>query len=298
MKLRIATRKSALALVQTNSVKALLSQLYPEMEVILIEAITEGDQIQDRSLAEMGGKGLFIKKLEEMLLAEQADIAVHSLKDVPPALEPDFCLAAVLPRHSPFDALVSNHYATLQSLPERAIVGTSSVRRQAALLHIRPDLQIKMLRGNVDTRLRKLDCGEYDALILAEAGLTRLGVASRIREVLSPECCLPSVGQGVIALECLSQREDLKFMLQALNHLETEVCITAERAMNQHLGASCTSPVGSFAQIQHGQLELRGGFWSPDGHHYAETLQIGSLNQAFSLGERAAIDLKKAGFKA
>ena len=291
MKLRIATRKSPLALVQTNMVKALLLAQNPDLEISLVEALTEGDQIQDRTLAELGGKGLFIKKLEEMLLADQADIAVHSLKDVPPVLDAHFCLAAALHRHSPFDALVSNRYPNLEALPQGAVVGTSSVRRQAALLHLRPDLKIKMIRGNVDTRLKKLDAGEYDALILAAAGLSRLGWSARISQILPPEVCLPSVGQGVIAIECLSQRSDLKALLRGLNDPDTEACILAERAMNQALGASCTSPVGSFAQIQMGRLELRGALWSLDGQYCCQTLQIGLINDPQALGLQAASDL-------
>ncbi len=295
MKLRIATRKSALALVQAESVKALLQAHYPDLEIDLVGAVTEGDQIQDRSLAEIGGKGLFIKKLEELLLADQADIAVHSLKDVPPALDAVFCLAAVLPRHSPFDVLVSRQQYSLQTLPQGAKIGTGSVRRRAALLHIRPDLNIEMIRGNVDTRLKKLDAGEYDALVLAEAGLRRLGLDERVTTVLTPESCLPSVGQGVVAIECLQQRADLHTLLRPLNHPETEACICAERAMNAALGASCTSPVGSFAQIKEGLLTLKGAVWSLDGQQYCETVQAGPLDQAIALGERAAVDLQFEG---
>ncbi|MCX7122082.1 MAG: hydroxymethylbilane synthase [Gammaproteobacteria bacterium] len=219
MKIRIATRKSPLALVQTHLVKALLLAQNHALQVELVEVLTEGDRIQDRTLAEIGGKGLFIKKLEEMLLADQADIAVHSLKDVPPALDGAFCLAAVLPRHSPFDVLVSPHYSSLEALPIGARIGTSSVRRQAALLHVRPDLNIQMIRGNVDTRLKKLDAGEYDALILAAAGLGRLGLGARIRQILPLEICLPSVAQGVIGIECLAERTDLYALLRPLNQL-------------------------------------------------------------------------------
>ena len=272
MKLRIATRKSALALKQTERVQDLLLAICPTLQIEWVESLTLGDQILDRSLAEVGGKGLFIKKLEEILLAGSADIAVHSLKDVPPQLEPEFCLAAVLSRDSPFDVLVSRSKVSFQDLPQGAVIGTSSVRRQAALLHARPDLNIKMLRGNVGTRLQKLAAGEYDALILAEAGLRRLGLESWITEVLPFELCLPSVGQGVIAIECLANRRQEFSFLTEINHAETEACILAERAMNQALGASCVSPVGSFARIEAGQLVLRGAVWEQDGRQKYTTL--------------------------
>ncbi len=245
--IRLATRKSLLALVQTHEVKRLLEGSGHTIQ--LLELVTTGDQIQNKSLADIGGKGLFIKRLEEALLAHEADIAVHSLKDVPPVLDPEFCIAAVLPRHSPHDVFVSEKYTSFKELPEGAKIGTSSARRAAALLHHRPDLIMVPMRGNVDTRLKKLAAGECDALILAEAGLSRLHLESHITERLSIDFCTPSVGQGIIALECLHIREDLKTLLAFLNDPSTFACMTAERAMNQHLGASCTSPVGSYAYI-------------------------------------------------
>ena len=295
MKIRIATRESPLALVQTHQVRDLLLQHYPALKVELVPMTTTADQLQHQSLAALGGKGLFIKKLEEALLANHADIAVHSLKDIPPSLEELFCLPAVLERHSPFDAFVSSYYESIEKLPLNAIVGTSSVRRKAALLHLRPDLKINMIRGNIGSRLKKLDEGKYDALILAEAGLARLGLTERIRCILSPKLFTPSVGQGVIAIECLKSRVEVIEKLTPLNHSETYQCITAERTMNQKLFASCTSPIGSFAHIHQGHLELKGVVWSQDGQHTLKTIQSGLADQAIMIGEQAAQDLKSQG---
>lgn len=295
MKIRIATRKSALALVQTKQVRHLLQMHYPHMEIELMPIVTTGDKILDRPLAEIGGKGLFIKGLEAALLADQADIAVHSLKDVPPLLDPLFCLPAILVRESPFDAFVSHRYESINSLPSDATVGTCSVRRAAAILRKRSDIMIKMIRGNVDSRLKKLEAGEYDGLIMAEAGLVRLGFSHYIKEVLSPDDCLPSVGQGAIAIECLTSRTDLVDILAQLNHRETFFCVTAERSMNNALKASCTSPIGSFAQIHDGVLALRGAVWSQDGVHKIETIQRGSVDEAVKIGEIAALHLQEQG---
>jgi hydroxymethylbilane synthase len=295
MKIRIATRKSALALVQTKQVCGLLQQYYPQTEVELVPILTTGDKILDRPLAEIGGKGLFIKGLEVALLAGQADVAVHSLKDVPPFLDPLFCLPAMLVRQSPFDAFVSSHYESIHSLPAGATVGTCSVRRAAAILRKRPDLTIKMIRGNVDSRLKKLEAGQYDALIMAEAGLVRLGLSHYIKEILPTADFLPSVGQGAITIECLASRADLVDMLSQLNHQETFVCVTAERAMNNALKAACTSPIGSFAQVHDGVLELRGAVWSRDGVHKIETIHRGSVDEAVTIGERAALHLQQQG---
>ncbi len=293
--IRLATRKSALALAQTHEVQGLISCHSREsghpVQTQLIALVTTGDQIQNQSLADIGGKGLFIKRLEEALLANEADIAVHSLKDVPPVLDPEFCIAAVLPRISPHDVLVSHQYGSLKDVPQGAKIGTSSVRRAAALLNHRPDLVMVPIRGNVDTRLKKLTAGECDALILAEAGLTRLNLESHITERLSIDFCTPSVGQGIIALECLNTREDLKTLLAPLNDPSTFACMTAERAMNQHLGASCTSPVGSYAHINNEVLILKGTIWSIDGRHKVETLQTGHPCDAIAIGQRAAHDL-------
>lgn len=298
MKLKLATRQSPLALIQTHKVAYQLQQIYPDLAIELVPLSTKGDQILDRSLAEIGGKGLFIKTLEEALLAGKADVAVHSLKDVPPVLDAQFCISTVLERPSSHDVLVSAK-GKLDELPLAAVIGTSSVRRKAELLHYRPDLNIVMIRGNVNSRLAKLDAGHLcDALILSEAGLTHLGMTDRITEILSSETFLPSVGQGVIAMEILSARHDLVEMLAPLNDTATFACITAERAMNAHLGANCTSPVGSFAVIKGEFLVLNGAVFSPDGTQKRTTQQQGLLYQALEIGRRAADALLAQGAKA
>lgn len=288
--IRIATRKSALALAQSHAVQRLIEGLGHRVQ--LIELVTTGDQIQNKSLADIGGKGLFIKRLEEALLAREADIAVHSLKDVPPVLDPEFCIAAVLPRHSPHDVLVCEKYASLQDLPPGTKIGTSSVRRSAALLHHRPDLVMVPLRGNVDSRLKKLAAGECDALILAEAGLSRLHLESRITERLAIDFCTPSVGQGIIALECLKTQTDLLALLAKLNDPNTFACMTAERSLTLALGATCTSPVGSYAEIKNSVLTLKGTLWSLDGRHKVDTEQSGAPEEAVSIGQKAARALR------
>jgi hydroxymethylbilane synthase len=295
--LRIATRKSALALVQANFVKKSLQQYYPGLCIELVEITTTGDKIQDRPLADIGGKGLFVKALEEAMLAGKADFAVHSLKDVPPELPDGFTLAAIGQRESPFDVLISNRYAGLDELPQGALVGTGSVRRTAQLLHIRPDLIIHDIRGNVDSRLKKLDEGQFDALILAEAGLNRLELKHRISQILSPDLCLPSVGQGALALECLSKNQNLIELLQVFNHQPTRLCIEAERSMNRALQASCYSPVGSYADIKNTELVLTGLVASKNGQTVLKTLQTAKPELAEKLGERAAEDLLSQGAK-
>jgi hydroxymethylbilane synthase len=247
--------------------------------------------------SEIGGKGLFIKRLEQALLDGEADFAVHSMKDVPPALSHEFCLPAVLQRASPLDALVSVKYKNLKDLPKHAVVGTSSVRRTAQLKHIRPDLQIRSVRGNVDTRLSKLHEGQFDALILAEAGLDRLGLASHIREIFSSNVFLPSVGQGAIGIECLANHKELQTVLSQLNHLETQACIHAERAMNAAIGARCDSPVGSFAEILSGQLMLRGEVLNREGSKKITAAAEGNMLEAENLGFAVARMLLEQGAK-
>lgn len=294
--MKIATRKSSLALLQTQEVQTLLQEFYPMLTTERVELSTKGDEILDRSLAELGGKGLFIKTLEQALVQYNADIAVHSLKDVPPTLEAQFTIAATLKRVSPHDTLISKK-GGLDKLPKGARVGTSSVRRQAELLHYRPDLQTIMLRGNVQTRLKKLEEGLYDAIILAEAGLMRLGLTDHITEVLPTDIFLPSVGQGVIAIEILKDRLELIDLLAPLNDYNTYACISAERIMNAGLGASCTSPVGSFAQIKQDVLTLRGMVLSTDGKTKITTLQKGAIEDALTIGKQAAEDLISKGAK-
>lgn len=295
MHLRIATRQSQLALAQTQQVVDYLKRQNASITTDIIKVVSQGDQIQDKPLAEFGGKGLFIKGLEAELMAERADVAMHSLKDVPPYLEAEFALPFVLKRQSPFDVLVARDCHNLSELPKGAIIGTSSVRRQAALLHTRPDLVVKMVRGNIHTRLRKLDEGQFDAIILAEAGLRRVGLAGRITQVLDPQSFVPSVGQGVIAVECLKARTDLIELLKRLNDEATYARITAERSMNRQLQASCTSPVGSYATINGNSLHLTGVVWQQNGGQRLETQQTGPVEQAEVIGQTAGQDLLQQG---
>ena len=294
---RLATRQSKLALWQANFVKTQLEAMMPDCNVVLVPLLTEGDKITHCALSEIGGKGLFIKRLEQALLENDADFAVHSMKDIPPTLSHEFSMPAILQRASPLDALVSVKYKSLRDLPKHAVVGTSSVRRTAQLKYLRPDLQAKSVRGNVDTRLNKLHEGQFDALILAEAGLDRLGLASHIREVFSSNVFLPSVGQGAIGIECLADRKELQATLSQLNHLETAACIHAERAMNAHIGARCDSPVGSFAEILSGQLVLRGEVLNREGSKKITAAVEGSALDAEKLGLEVARMLLEQGAK-
>lgn len=295
MKLRIATRKSQLALTQTNLVIKALKKHNENCETEIIEIISEGDQKQDQSLAEIGGKGLFIKALEEALLADKADMAIHSLKDVPPELDCDFSLAAMLPRESMHDAFLSIHYPSLLDLPFAAKVGTSSVRRKAALLRMRPDLHILPLRGNIDTRLTKLKKGHFDAIILAEAGLKRLHLTDHITEILPLAACPPSVGQGIIAIETLASNHALHTLLQSINDEKTFALATAERALTRTLGASCLSPVSSFATCAQDVLNISGIVFSADGKERIEAMQAGKMCDAEKIGEKAAESLLQQG---
>ena len=244
--LRIATRKSALALWQTEHVAARLRQQHPQLVIELVPLSTRGDEILDRSLATLGGKGLFLKELEVAIEEGRADCAVHSLKDVPMALDAPFALAAVLERADPFDAFVSNHHASLDALPHGARVGTSSLRRQLQLRALRSDLQLLDLRGNVNTRLAKLDAGEYDAILLACAGLQRLGFAARIRTRLTPPDFLPAAAQGAIAVECRADDAATQALFAPLEHAPTRRCVDVERAMNLRLGGSCQVPIAGY----------------------------------------------------
>ncbi|MDO8953864.1 MAG: hydroxymethylbilane synthase [Gammaproteobacteria bacterium] len=295
--LRIATRKSPLALKQARFVQQQLKEQYPHCVIELVEILSTGDKIQDRPLADIGGKGLFVKALEDAILQGKADIAVHSLKDVPPDLPAEFTLAAIGERESPFDVLVSSLYSSLDKLPQGATIGTGSVRRSAQILHCRPDLEMQDIRGNVDTRLKKLDEGQFDALILAAAGLNRLGLQDRISHIISADICLPSVGQGALAIECLSQNAELIASLQFFNHRDTQLCVTAERSMNRALKASCYSPVGSFATIENNKLVLRGQVLSRDGQFTINTQQSAEPEFAEKIGQLAAADLLAQGAK-
>ncbi|MGN2248569.1 hydroxymethylbilane synthase [Frateuria sp. GZRe14] len=256
--LRIATRKSALALWQAEHVAARLRAEHPGLAVELVPMTTRGDEIADRPLATIGGKGLFLKELEVAMLEHRADLAVHSLKDVPAELEPGFVLPAMLPRADAADAFVSNDHATLDALPLGARVGTSSLRRQAQLRATRPDLELLDLRGNVNTRLAKLDAGDYDAIVLACAGLERLGLAARIRQRLAAPDWLPAPGQAAIAIEARADQPAVLALLAALDDADTRVTVSAERAMNHALGGSCTVPVAAWCVLGERGLHLRG----------------------------------------
>ena len=264
-RLVIATRESALALWQAEHVKSRLQALYPSCDVVLLGLTTQGDRVLDQALADIGGKGLFIKELEVAMAEGRADLAVHSLKDVPMEMPAGFTLAAITEREDPRDALVSNHYLDHASLPGGARIGTSSLRREAQLRERDPLLQIKPLRGNVNTRLRKLDEGQFDAIVLAAAGLKRLGFSHRIAYTLDPEESLPAVGQGALALECRADREDVIAALAPLANEPTTLAVTAERAFSHTLAGSCHTPLAAHAIDRLGELWLRGFFANQDG---------------------------------
>ena len=287
-KLVIASRESLLAMWQAEHIKGRLKALYPDCEVEILGMTTRGDQILDRTLSKIGGKGLFIKELEQALQDGRADLAVHSIKDVPMELPEGFVLAAIGERASPFDAFVSNQYARLEDMPEGAIVGTSSLRREAQLRAKLPHLTIKPLRGNVQTRLSKLDNGDYDAVILAAAGLQRLGLDGRIREILSPADSLPAAGQGALGIEIAARRTDLADILRPLNHEETAACVTAERALARALGGSCQVPLAAYCVMEDGLLTLNGLVGHPDGSVIIEASAQAPAAYADALGRAVA----------
>ena len=287
-KLVIASRESLLAMWQAEHIKGRLKALYPDCEVEILGMTTRGDQILDRTLSKIGGKGLFIKELEQALQDGRADLAVHSIKDVPMELPEGFALAAIGERASPFDAFVSNQYARLEDMPEGAIVGTSSLRREAQLRAKFPHLTIKPLRGNVQTRLSKLDNGDYDAVILAAAGLQRLGLDGRIREILSPADSLPAAGQGALGIEIAARRTDLADILRPLNHEETAACVTAERALARALGGSCQVPLAAYCVMEDGLLTLNGLVGHPDGSVIIEASAQAPAAYADALGRAVA----------
>lgn len=292
---RIATRKSPLALWQAEHVATQLGQVHPDLEIQLVRMTTRGDKILDSPLSKVGGKGLFVKELEQGMLKGHADIAVHSMKDVPVEFPPGLCLSTILAREDPRDAFVSNEYPDLHALPAGARVGTSSLRRQCQLRARRPDLEIIDLRGNVNTRLAKLDRGEYDALILASAGLKRLGMAERIRACLEPAVSLPAIGQGAVGVECRSEDESILALLAPLNDWETHTRVTAERALNQRLAGGCQVPVAGFAELSGDQLWLRGLVGSPDGKQLVEGSIRGLVSEAERLGKELGEDLLNRG---
>ena len=287
-KLVIASRESMLAMWQAEHIKGRLKALYPDCKVEILGMTTRGDQILDRTLSKIGGKGLFIKELEQALQDGRADLAVHSIKDVPMELPEGFALAAIGERASPFDAFVSNQYARLEEMPAGAIVGTSSLRREAQLRAKFPHLTIKPLRGNVQTRLSKLDNGDYDAVILAAAGLQRLGLDGRIREILSPADSLPAAGQGALGIEIAARRTDLADILRPLNHEETAACVTAERALARALGGSCQVPLAAYCVMEDGLLTLNGLVGHPDGSVIIEASAQAPAAYADALGRAVA----------
>jgi len=302
MKLRIATRRSPLALWQAEHVAARVrAELGAEVE--LLAMTTTGDQLVGASLAKVGGKGLFLKELERALEEGRADLAVHSMKDVPVSLAPQFDIAAVLERADPHDAFISARHARFEDLPPGALVGTSSLRRQCQIKSLRPDVEVVPVRGNVETRLRKLDEGQYDAIILAMAGLQRLGLIDRVRARLSPEVSLPAIGQGAIGIECRSDDAELRGQLRTLEHPPTRACINAERALNEGLGGSCVAPIAGFAQITriaaasraHGELRLRGLVGDPQGRRILRGERAGAVAEARAIGLALAAELESQG---
>jgi hydroxymethylbilane synthase len=293
--LRIATRKSQLALWQAEHVAALLRRAHPGIRVELLPMSTKGDQILDRSLAAIGGKGLFIKELETALDDRRADLAVHSMKDVPGELPDGMMIAAVLPRADPRDALVTRGPSRLEDLPIGARLGTSSLRRQAQLLAARPDLRIEALRGNVNTRLQRLDSGELDAIVLACAGLVRLGLESRISAHLDPEVSLPAVGHGVIGIECRTADSAAREALRALDDSATGIAVDAERAFAHKLGGSCQSPIAAHARVEGGRVSLVGLVAEPDGSRLLRDQISGSAADARLLGTQLADRIIAAG---
>ncbi|MFZ7157107.1 hydroxymethylbilane synthase [Avibacterium avium] len=293
--LKIATRRSPLALWQANYIKDRLTQLYPQLTVELVPMVTKGDVILDTPLAKIGGKGLFVKELENALLNGEADIAVHSMKDVPMQFPAGLGLSVICKREDPRDAFVSNSYRTLDELPEGAVVGTSSLRRQCQLKALRPDLNIQSLRGNVGTRLSKLDDGEYDAIILASAGLIRLGMADRIASFIDTETSLPAAGQGAVGIECRTDDLETQQLLAPLADAETTACVLAERAMNNHLQGGCQVPIAGYAVIRDNQLYLKALVGKTDGSLIIRAENQSAVENSQELGVQVAESLLKQG---
>jgi hydroxymethylbilane synthase len=295
----IATRESVLALWQAHHVRSLVQKLHPDLSVSVLGMTTEGDRRQDSSLATIGGKGLFVKELEQALDDGRADIAVHSMKDVPMDLPDGFVIAAIMIREDPRDAFVSNRFASLQSLPAGSILGTSSLRRQSQIRARRPDLEVQPLRGNVQTRLRKLDENRFAAIILAAAGLKRLGLQQRIAQLLEPGQSLPAVGQGALGIEIRVDRPELRELLAPLDDVQTRWCVEAERSFSRALSGSCSVPLGGYAEIVGGQMRLRGFVAMPDGSKLIEdesTMRC-SDSMPVALGQDVARRLADRGAK-
>ncbi|TCB82099.1 hydroxymethylbilane synthase [Acinetobacter sp. ANC 4173] len=293
--LKIATRQSPLALWQAEFIRSCLEERNADLKVELVTFVTQGDKILDTPLAKIGGKGLFVKELEAALLDGRADLAVHSMKDVPMALPEGLSLAVICEREDPFDAFVSNHYANFNDLPQGAKVGTSSLRRKCQILKQRPDLEIIDLRGNVGTRLSKLDAGLYDAIILASAGLKRLGLSERIRHSLPASVSLPAVGQGALGLECREHDQQVLDLIQPLLHIETSACVRAERAFNAYLEGGCQVPIAGYATLHADQLHIEGRVGSVDGVTLLVAELRGPVVEAEQLGEALAQQLLELG---
>jgi hydroxymethylbilane synthase len=293
--IRIATRKSALALWQAEYVKARLEEAHPGLVVTLVPMVSRGDKLLDSPLSKIGGKGLFVKELETALLEHEADIAVHSMKDVPMDFPEGLGLFCICEREDPRDAFVSNTYSSLDDLPKGSVVGTSSLRRQAQLLSRRPDLQIRFLRGNVNTRLAKLDAGEYDAIILAAAGLIRLGFEDRISSSISVDESLPAGGQGAVGIECRSADTEIHALLAPLHHQDTATRVTAERALNKRLNGGCQVPIACYAVLEGEQIWLRGLVGDPSGGLLLSAEARGPQSAAQALGVQVAEDLLAQG---
>lgn len=293
--LKIATRQSPLAMWQAEHIRDRLEQLHPHIKVELVTFVTQGDKILDTPLAKIGGKGLFVKELEAALMDGRADLAVHSMKDVPMQLPEGLELAVICEREDPFDAFVSNHYEKFEDLPQGAKLGTSSLRRKCQILKQRPDLDVIDLRGNVGTRLAKLDAGQYDAIILASAGLKRLGLAERIRHSLTPDVSLPAVGQGALGLECRSNDPEILNLILPLMHAESDACVRAERAFNAYLEGGCQVPIAGFATLNDQVLSLEGRVGSTDGQTLLCSKVSGTVEQAEQLGVQLAQQLLQQG---
>jgi len=287
--LKIATRQSPLALWQAEHIRARLQELHAGLQVELVTFVTQGDKILDTPLAKIGGKGLFVKELEAALLDGRADLAVHSMKDVPMKLPEGLSLAVICEREDPFDAFVSNTYRSFDELPQGAKVGTSSLRRKSQILKARPDLEIIDLRGNVGTRLSKLDAGNYDAIILASAGLKRLGLSERIRHTIAPEVSLPAVGQGALGLECREGDQAVLDLIMPLLHPETDACVRAERAFNAYLEGGCQVPIAGYATLHDQQIHIEGRVGSVDG----ATLLTAQLQAEVAEAEQLGVALAK-----
>lgn len=291
----IASRESALAMWQARHVESRLAARYPQLEIAILGITTQGDRMLGASLAKIGGKGLFVKELEDALAQGRADVAVHSVKDVPMNLAPGFALAAIIERADPRDVFVSNRYHSLSELPAGSRVGTSSLRRESQLRARYPQLVVEPLRGNVPTRVKKLDAGQYDAIILAAAGLKRLGLDDRITALLTPEESLPAVGQGAVGLECRAERADVVTLLAPLDHRATAQCVTAERAFSRALAGSCNVPLGGFAELNGERMRLRGFVGAPDGSRLVRGELEGPAADPEALGAALAESLKAQG---